>query len=131
MALLCRVDADAADHVGVYHTQNPRRGFVWRNVHPVGYMSLNSFPGEFDVEGHLGPEEIVWVEPAEDQIGVGDRRQGSAACVACWSGVGASGVRPHVEGAARVQPGDASAACTDPFYIDHRYLYREPFELPL
>ena len=63
-----------------------------------------------DVERNLAAEEVVGIEPAEQQVRVGDRRLGAALPVAGRPGhrAGAAWTDPHQ--AAGIDPGDAAAA---------------------
>ena len=65
------------------------------------------------VELHLAAEEILGIEPAEQQIGVGDGRLGAAAAVAGRSRHRAGAARPDIEPALVVEPGDRAAADAD------------------
>ncbi len=60
------------------------------------------------------------VEPAQQQVGVGDRGLLAAAPVARRPRVGARRARAHAQGAARVAPGDRAAAGADRVHVDHR-----------
>ena len=51
-------------------------------------------------------EEIVGIEPAEHDVGVGDGRLGAAAAIADRAGIGARAVRADLERADVVDPGD-------------------------
>ena len=71
-----------------------------------------------DVELDLAAEEVARVEPAQDDVGVGDRRLDAAPPVADRPGIGARAPRPDAEEPARVDPGDAAAAGADLDQVD-------------
>ena len=52
------------------------------------------------VELHLAAEEALGGEPAEHQVGVGDRRPRAAEAVAGRAGIGAGALRPDAQRAA-------------------------------
>ena len=54
------------------------------------------------------PRKLSRIEPAEHDVGVGDRRLGAAAAIADRAGLGARAVRTDLERADVVDPGDAS-----------------------
>ena len=77
------------------------------------------------VEGHVAAEEVVGVEDAEQQIGVGDRRLGAALAVAGRARVGAGRLRPDLQQAEVVDPGERAAAGADLDQVDRRHGDRE------
>src|SRR5581483_6860865 len=78
------------------------------------------------VEAHRAAEEVVGVEVAESEGGVGDRRPDAAASVAGGARVRAGALRADVEQAALVHPADRAAAGADRLDV-HR---REPGHVP-
>ena len=62
------------------------------------------------IEGDLSAQEVVRVEPAEDQIGVGRGGLGATFAVADWSGIGAGATGTDLQQSTLVDPGDAAAA---------------------
>ena len=82
------------------------------------------------VEGHAAAEEVVGVEAAEDEIGVGDGGLGAALAVAGGAGCRAGTLRADAQHAALVDPGERAAAGADGADVDHRDLDRHaPFDL--
>ena len=99
-ALLHRARADRIRHVAVDDGE-----------HAFGRARLASRPsasasssiarcGGVVIERHAAAEEIVLVEPAEHQIGVGHGRLGAAAAIGGGAGHRAGAARPDAEGAA-------------------------------
>ena len=80
--------------------------------------------GELAVELHLAAEEAVGVDPAEDDVRVGQRRLLAALAVAAGPGRRARAARPDAEGAAFVDVGDRAAAGADRVDVDHRHEQR-------
>ena len=76
------------------------------------------------LEGDLAAEEIVGIEAAEDEIGVGHGRLRAALAVADRPGIGAGAARSDLEQPALVDPGDAAAAGAERGHIDAGDGYR-------
>ena len=112
--------AHRADHVGVGDLHDAGGGGdrverQWRG-HAVG----DGLARGGGVQRHLAAEEERGVQPAEDQVGVGDGRRGAAAAVAGRARPRACAARAHAERAARVDPRFAAATGADLHQIDHR-----------
>src|SRR5579883_1683613 len=86
-----------------------------------------SMPSGWAIRRALGtqPEaaarEVVGIDIAEHDRGVGHRRLLAAAVVAGRAGLGAGGLRPDPQPARAVDPGDAAAAGADGVDVDHRH----------
>ena len=78
------------------------------------------------VEPHPAAEEVVGIQVAEDEVGVGHGRLDAAAAVAGRPGVGARRARPDLQHAGVVHPGDRAAAGAD-----RRHLHLRAAELVL
>ena len=82
-------------------------------------------------------EEVLRVDHARHQLGVGDRRRAAALAVARRPRVGARAARPHVQAARVVEPRDRAAARADLDDVDDRDVgrvaraLRRPLELVL
>ena len=72
------------------------------------------------VELHPAAEEVARVEPAEEEVRVGDGRLRAAAPVAGGAGIGAGALRPDAQ-AARLEPGERAAAGADRVDVDERH----------
>ena len=77
------------------------------------------------MEPHLAAEEIVGVEVAEQQVGVGDRRRRASCAVAGRPGLGARAVGADAQQAERIDPGDAAAAGADLDEVHRRRLEKQ------
>ena len=84
---------------------------------------LDAGAGGVDVERDLAAEQVRR-DPAEDDVGVGDRDLGAALAVAERAGVGAGRLRADLERALGREPGDRAAAGADGDDVDHRDLRR-------
>ena len=104
-----------------YAVRRFRRAQAERLRHTLGHRA---FRGR-DIELHLAAEEAVGAEPAEQEIGVGDRRLGAAAAVAGGSRHRAGAARPDMQRAAVFDPRDRAAAGADFENIDGRDLDRQ------
>ena len=77
------------------------------------------------VDGHATAKEPLWTQGAADDVGIGNRRQGTATAIAGRAGRGAAGPRADVEHAAIVAPDDAAAAGADSSDVEHRRAHRQ------
>ena len=86
----------------------------------TGAPLLDGLPGRRLVEPHLAAEEVICVEPAEDEVRVGDGGLGPSFSVAGGGRIGAGALRADPEHVARVHPGDGAAARADLDEVDDR-----------
>ena len=109
VAALDRHDAQRGVHVLVGDVDDRLRGGHGVDAQPLGDRRHGPL-GRLDVErqapAELGPAR----EPAEHDVGVGDRRLRPAASVAGGPGIGARAARADLERAGEVQVGDRAAA---------------------
>jgi hypothetical protein len=70
---LQRNHLDGAGHVLVGNLDDGRGEVDRAHAGPAGQVSQSDF-GQIRVETHPAAQEILWIEPAEKQIGVGDGR---------------------------------------------------------
>ena len=73
------------------------------------------------VERQLAAKEVVGIEYAERHIGVGDGGLCAATAVAGRPGLGAGALRPDLQHAGGVDPGDRAAARADRRDVDRRH----------
>ena len=123
-ALLHGTRADRIGHVAVDDGEHAFGGLVLAHAERVSECFDRAMGGVF-VELHAAAEEIVLVEPAEHQIGVGHGRLGAAASIRGGAGHRAGAARPDPESAALVDIGDRAAAGADGVNVDHRQQQRE------
>ena len=93
-------------------------------------LSSESRPADIAIDGpfrrlpRVEPDgaagEIVGIELAEDEVGVGDRRAVAAATVAGGSGLGPGTLRSGLDPSHRVDPGDRAATGPDLDHLDDR-----------
>ena len=88
----------------------------------IGDVGLERRARGRDVERLRAAEEIIRVEKAADEVGVGDGRPRAAAPVAGRAGIGAGALRPDIEEAAAVDPGDRAAAGRDRGHVERRHV---------
>ena len=127
---LDRDRGDAAGHVGVDDPDDAERRFLQARAHLLRQGADRAF-GRREIERHPAGVEIVGVEPAEHQVSVGHGRLGAAQAVAGRAGHGARRVRPDIERAAGIDPGDRTAARADDMQVDDRDLDRQALEIAL
>lgn len=85
--------------------------------------------GRSKIERHLAAEKTVDAQPAEHQIGVGDRRLLSAEAVAHRARLGAGALRTDTQRTTGLDAGDAAAAGADLLNVNHRHLNRQPADI--
>ena len=116
--------ADRAGHpvVGDAHDRQRRRGRVEaeRRADLLQQRRLDRRQRHAVVDG----EQPVRVEPAEDDVGVGDRRPGAAAAVADRPRRRAGALRADAQHARGIDRGDRAAAGADGVDVDHRHVDR-------
>ncbi len=104
---------DALDAGGGIHHVHPQR---------IGDVGLERGARRGEIELLRTPEEIIRVEKAAHEVGIGDGRQRAAAAVAGRSGIGARALRSDIEEAAAVEPGDRAAAGRDRGHVERRHV---------
>ena len=125
--------AAALRHV---HAHRPRHRLVDDVVHGPRRLQhrLSARPGEvlrdavprrIFIEAHRTAREVVGVEVAQQQVGIGHRRPGAAAVVTDRPGVGAGALRPDLDEAHGVDPGDAAPAGPNLDHVDRRHRHRK------
>ena len=124
VAALHRDDAERLAHVGVDHLDDARGGLrdaeAERRRDVLGDRAL----GGGAAYRQAAVEQRGAVEVAEHDVRVRHGRAGAAAAVGGGAGRGAGAVRPDLERAAGVDPGDAAAAGADLREVDHRHADR-------
>src|SRR5580693_4791074 len=92
IATLDRLHPRGVRHAVIDDAVYPQRRLVHRYAERFGKSVLDRGARGIDIETHPPAEERIDVQIAEDEIGVGDRRQSPAAAVAGRSRVGADAV---------------------------------------
>ena len=82
------------------------------------------------VERHPAAEEVPRVEPAEEEVGVRDRRLRPAAAVAGRARIRSGALRPDAQ-ATRLEPRERAAPRADRVDVDERHQHRQALELGL
>ena len=109
-----------AGHLGVHHVVDGGGGFGHRQPQRVGHLRLDGRLGQLLAERPVAAQEVVGVEVAEHQVGVGDGRLGATQPVAGRARDGARAGRAHLQAAAHVDGGDAAAARAHRVHVDRR-----------
>ena len=84
--------------------------------------SVDSVAARGSVERDLAAAELVWIQPAEKQVGIGEGGFSAAFCVADGAWRRAGTLRSDTQEAAGVDPGDRTSAGADRPDVDHRRL---------
>ena len=75
-----------------------------------------------DIQPLGAAEEIIGIEIAAHEVGIGDRGPCAAASIARRAGIGAGALRTDIEKAAAVDPGDRAAAGGDRRHVERRHV---------
>ena len=124
-AFLNGARADRIGHIGVDQSENALRRLV--DVEPeLRREFADGAARSAGVELHAAAEKIMFVETAEDEIGVRHRRFDAATPIGGRAGNGAGAAWADPEGAALIDEGDRAASGADRMNIDHRHQQGEP-----
>ena len=107
---------DAQDAVGRLGRIEPQR-----RRDALGHLALAAR----EVELEFAAQEVVGIEPAEHQIGVGHRRLLAAAAIGHRAGDGTRALRADPQRVAGLDAGDGAAAGADLVDVHHRNLDRQ------
>ena len=124
VAALDRDDTQRALHGGARHRDDAPRQVEWR-PESWGRAGLaaqkldKTRPGRFEVEAECSAQEVLRIEPAEDQVSVCHRRLRASATVADGSRCRARAFRTHAQRAARIHPGDRPPARAHGMNVEH------------
>ena len=117
------LDADHADGVGHVLVGDLHHGMgqlLHRHAQRCGH-GLCRRPGRGLVELHPAAEEVLGVQAAQHQVGVGEREVLPARPVADGAGIGPGAVGADLEEPAGVDPGDRPPARADGSDVDQRH----------
>ena len=114
-----RQHSDRVRHVFIRDLDDRLGGLLHREADAASQLG-NRGTRLGDVERHLAAEEEAGIEAAQDQIGIGDRRVRPSPSVAHGARIRPGALRPNLEQAALVNPGDRSAAGSDRDEVDDR-----------
>ena len=76
------------------------------------------------VDAQRTAQQCVAIQPAQHDVGVGHRRPRAAGAIRGGARIGAGTVRPDLQRAAGIDPGDRAAAGADLGKVDHRHADR-------
>ena len=117
-ALLDRTGADRVRHIGVDDGEDALRRLAEAEAE-LDCKPADGAVRRFRVELHATAEEVIRVEPAENQIGVCHRRLFAAHPISRGSRRGARAARPHPKRSAVVDVSDGAAARADSVDVNH------------
>ena len=92
-ALLHRLGADGVRHVGVDDGEHALGSLVLVDAERLGEVR-ERLVGALRHKRHLAAEEVVRIQPAEHEVGIGYRRRTAAPAVAGGAGLGARALGP-------------------------------------
>ncbi len=81
------------------------------------------------IQANGAAEHALGAHPAQDDVGVGDRRLLAAPSVGGWTRSRPGAARAHLQAAVDVEPGEAAAARANGVNVDLRHLHRERADL--
>jgi hypothetical protein len=117
-AVLAGVDAERAGHVLVDDVVDTPGGTQDFQAERLGHAVLDGILGCRPIERHGAAQEEAGIEKAQHQVGVGQRRPGTAAGVAGGARIGPGAARADAQQAAVVDVGDAAPAGPDLDHVD-------------
>src|SRR5437588_2553035 len=115
------LDGDAANgisHVAVDDGDDALGSLLAAQTQAPG-KTVNSHAGQLGIDRHLAAQEVLWIQPAKEQMGVRHRRLGAAAAVARGTRPRARAPGADPEGAACVDISDAATARANGLDVDH------------
>ena len=115
-----REHAHLVGHAHVDDAADAGRGFGDAHSHRLGDFCFERDARGIGIEFLAAAEEIIRIEEAADNVGVGHRRIGAAAAVAHRARIGAGALRADSEEAGAVDPHDRAAAGRDRGEIERR-----------
>ena len=118
--------AGRLDHRRVGDVEDRDRGLERRHARGGSASRSIAASAAAGVQRQPAAGERRRADPAEHDVGVGDRRLGAAAAVAGGPGIGAGAPRPDAQDPAGVDPGDAPAARADLDEVHDRAQDRQP-----
>ena len=123
-ALLHRHGAHRERHGGIGDLHDAEGCFLDAEARRAAELLLDGALGRLDVELHRAVEEALGVDPSEHEVGVGDDWIGRAFAIGRRPRIGARALRPDMDAAGRIAPGDRAAAGADLDDVDDRDLHR-------
>src|SRR5262249_42902846 len=126
LAALDGMDARRIGHVLLDDLGDAGRGPDALELEQRPDRRLQSLSGGCLIESDLAAGTEGGIDLAEDDIGVGDRRLGSAAAIADGSGRRSRAVGPDRDTAELVDPRDRAAAGANLDHLDYRNAHRQP-----
>ena len=124
-AALDGVHARGARHVLRHHLVDGIGRHLRRQPEALGHVPLQRALRRRDVERDGAAGEVLWIDRAQHDIGVGHRGMPAAAAVAGGSGLGAGALRADRDPFQGIEPGDRAAAGADLDHLDHRDAHRQ------
>ncbi len=115
-------DPHFVGHAHVDNALDAGGGFDHVHMQGIGDVALQRRARRTGVERLRAAEEVIGVEVAAYEVGVGDRGPGTAASIAGRPRIGAGALRPDIEEAAAVDPGDRAAAGGDRRHVERGYV---------
>ena len=119
IALLHRDAADGAHHVGVDHGDDAVGRLLEVQIGFIADLVLDGLLGQLDIHIHTAAQDLLLIQLAQDDVGVGDTGILTAPHVAGGAGGGACALGAHFQGAALIDFGNGTAAGADRDNVDH------------
>ena len=109
--------ADEVRHMVVHDLDDAGGGVADADAERLGDLLLDRVLGELAVELEVAAQEIIGIDVAEHDVGIGNGRIVAAAAVAGGAGIGAGAHRADLE-PAQIRPGDRAPAGADRDDVD-------------
>src|SRR5262249_13319521 len=124
VALADRHEANAFGDLRVEDAMDAERGLFDAHAERAGDRARDRLAAAVGLKLHAVAGQVLGMEIAEHDRGVGPRRLAAAEAVARRAGFGARRLRADAHAARAVEPGDRAAARADRVHVDHADAHR-------
>ena len=119
-------EAHGAHHVGIGNLDNAMSRLQGIEPQRLGALAHDSITAHCWIEGHFTAQEKRRVQPAQQQIGIRNRRRGAPLVVTGRTRHCPGAARSDTQRATRIDPGFTAAAGPDFHQVDHRRAHWVP-----
>ena len=119
-AALDRHAANAVDHIVVDDAEHAVSGLLHAQAQWDSKVLFDGAARGLCVDAQATTEQVVRIQVAQRDVGIGHRGQLATTAIAGRTGLGAGRLRPDVEHAHAVDPANRAAPGAQGFNLDHR-----------
>ncbi len=114
--------------VRVGHLDHPQRCFLRCEPHRFAQAAQGGHTG-FHVERHLPSEEVPWIHPTQDSVGVCDRYLFPSQAIDDRPGISTRALWPNPQHPACIEPRYGSPSSSDCLHVQHACAQRKLADL--